>query len=43
MWSHRLKSVTRRRSPGQHPELTFDVLMHFAMVLLLAMLIFWRF
>ena len=43
MWSHRLKSVTRRRSSGDHPELTFDVVLHFAMVLLLAMLIFWRF
>jgi hypothetical protein len=43
MWSHRLKSVTRRPSSGDHPELTFDVVLHFAMVLLLAMLIFWRF
>jgi hypothetical protein len=43
MWSHRLKSVTWRRSPGQHPELTFDVVLHLAMVLLLAMLIIWRF
>jgi hypothetical protein len=43
MWSHRLKSVTRRPSSGHHPELTLDVVLHFAMVLLLALLIFWRF
>jgi hypothetical protein len=43
MWSHGLKPVIRRRSPGQHPELTFDVVLHFAMLLLLAMLIIWRF
>jgi hypothetical protein len=41
MWSQTLKSVTTRRHHDQ-PELTFDVIVHFVLVLLLGMLIIWR-
>ncbi len=42
MWSQTLKSVTTRRHDHQ-PELTADVVVHFVLVLLLGMLIIWRF
>ena len=42
MWSQTLKSVTARRHEPQ-PELTFDVIVHFVLVLLLGMLIIWGF
>jgi hypothetical protein len=41
MWSQTLKSATTRR-PTDQPELTFDVIVHFVLVLLLGMLIIWR-
>jgi hypothetical protein len=41
MRSQTLKSVTTRRHHDQ-PELTFDVIVHFVLVLLLGMLIIWR-
>lgn len=42
MWSQAFKSVTSRRHEPQ-PELTFDIVVHFVLVLLLGMLIIWRF
>ncbi len=42
MWSQTLKSVTTRRHHHQ-PELTIDIVVHFVLVLLLGMLIIWRF
>jgi hypothetical protein len=41
MWSQTFKSVTARRHRDQ-PELTFDVIVHFVLVLLLGLLIIWR-
>jgi hypothetical protein len=42
MWSQTLKFVTTRRHHHQ-PELTADVVVHFVLVLLLGLLIIWRF
>ena len=42
MRSQTLKSVTTRRH-HHRPELTIDVVVHFVLVLLLGMLIIWRF